>query len=336
MVEINVEINDTDPQTWNEIVNKSRPDIYNIYQTYEWAILQKRGNGLTPIFIRVEDDSGPCGGQLYFQKRSFGVLPAYDSLGGPLCTNGSIPEITEHIIDHLHSNEWSSLYTKVRTGIFPEINGQFVQRGFIRWPVSFFLIDLSGTQEDLWNRQKRTVRANVKRAAKRGLSVEEAKTWDQWLEFYKVYAEHTHRKGISSMDLAFFRQLYEQFLPKGMAKLLVALHEGSVIAGSVLLCYDKVVSDHILSSDERYESYYPNDLLLWNALSWGNRNGFSTFDFDDTWPDPASPYHGIHRYKEKWGGQLVQKDIYYQGRLYICGRYLAQKKTTLSNKLLSR
>lgn len=338
MAEIEVQINDTDPKTWNDLVSRSGPDIYNIYQTYEWAMLQKHANGYTPIFVRARDDSGVWGGQLYFKKRAFRFLPAYESLGGPLCTDGRIPEITELIIDHLRSNKWSSLYTKVRTGIFPELNGQFVQRGFVKWPVAFYLVDLTRTEEELWGGLHRSTKKTIHRSQNKGVVVEEAKSWDLWLDFHKMNQEHCLRKGIPSKSLAFFKEIYEQFVPKNMAKLFLAQYDGAVIAGELIFIYDKVISGYMAPSDIKYEKYSPNDVVMWNTLSWGSKNGFEILDLDDTWPDPASPFHGVHKFKEKWVGQVVQKDIYYQGKSYVFGRHLANRKRMMEKKygLLTR
>jgi hypothetical protein len=267
MAEIDIQINDTSPQEWDDLVNRSKHDIYNIYQTYEWATLQKRSNGFTPIFVKVMQDDEIVGGQLYFKRRGFGPIPAYESLGGPLCINGKILKITDHVIDHLISKGQFSLYTKVRTGIFPELNEKFVNRGFMKWPIAFYLIDLSGTEEDLWKGQKKSIRENVKRAERHGVFVEEAKTWDLWLDFYKMYIQHCQRKGIPQKNLTYFKELFDHFLPKKLAKLFLGFRDGTVIAGSLLLCYGKVISDHIAVSDVRYEKYYPNDLILWNSLS---------------------------------------------------------------------
>ncbi|HWQ19469.1 MAG TPA: GNAT family N-acetyltransferase, partial [Methanotrichaceae archaeon] len=129
---------------------------------------------------------------------------------------------------------------------------------------------------------------------------------------------------------------------KKMAKLFVALYDGAVVAGDLEFFYGKVMTDHTKASDMRYDKYSTNDVMVWNLILYGNRNGFLTLDLDDTWPDPKSPFHGIHKFKEKWNGQIVETNDYYLGKsreadnylgkAYVVGKYIEENKRIIENK----
>ncbi len=329
MVEIDIQINDTDALTWNGFLNRSKPDIYNIYQTYEWASLKKHADGLIPIFVRVTDGSEICGEQLYFKKKEFGTLTAYSSLGGPICASNRTGEIEKHIIEHMHSKGRYSLYIRARPGIFSNLNAEFIKKGFTKLPVYYFIVDIDRDEKVLWKGIERNARRKVEKAGRNGIAVTEAEEWNLWVDFHKLHVQHCKIKNLEPRNLAFFKELYEQFRPKKMAKLFVASYADSIVAGSLFLCYDKNMAYHINASDENYTKFAPNDLILWNAMLWGNHNGFKTLDLDDTWPDPTSPYHSIHKFKEKWGGHLEEGSVYYYGKAYLFGKYLAKMKNNM-------
>ena len=328
MTEIDVQVNDTDPLSWNDLLSKSRPDIYNIYQTREWAILRKRADGLIPIFIRIEDRSELCGGQLYFKMRTFKALAAYSSLGGPICANGQSEKLTASIVHNMLANGRHSLYIRARPGIASASKEEFIKNKFTNFPVHFILVSIEHDEDELWRRLKKNARQGVEKAEKNDIIVKEADTWKLWFDFYKIYTQHCLRKGLEFKNLIFFRELYEQFLPKMMVKLFVALYNDMVIAGGLFLCYDKVMAYHINASDNEYIKYSPNDLILWNAILWGRRNGFGTIDMDDTWPDPKSPHFGIHKFKDKWGGRLMEGNVYYHGDICLLGKNIIKRKNT--------
>jgi hypothetical protein len=326
MVEIDIQMNDIDALTWNELLNRRKPDIYNIYQTYEWAILKKRANGLVPIFIRVKDRSKICGGQLFFIKKELGALTIYSSLGGPICASSQAARIEKYIIEYICFRGRFSLNIRVRPGIFSGLDEEFTKKKFKNLPVYYILVNIEQDVEELWKGLKKNARQGVEKAERNGVVITEAEDWNSWNNFYNLYIKHSHIKRLESQNLTYFKELYEQFRPKKMAKLFIASYAGLVVAGSLFLCYDNVMSYHINASDEKYIKYAPNDLIIWHAILWGKLNGFKTLDMDDTWPDPESPNYGIHKFKAKWGGHQEKGSVYYYGRAYLFYKELAKIK----------
>jgi hypothetical protein len=74
------------------------------------------------------------------------------------------------------------------------------------------------------------------------------------------------------------------------------------------------------SDDDYIKCSSPNDLLMWEGIRWGVRNRIHLLDLGDTWPNPKSHLYSIHKFKEKWGGDLVPRDFYINGTLYRLGR----------------
>ncbi|NPV62170.1 MAG: peptidoglycan bridge formation glycyltransferase FemA/FemB family protein [Methanotrichaceae archaeon] len=335
-IKIEMQSRRTDYSSWNDLLERSRIDIYNIYQTCEWAELQRDAYGYSPIYLIARDGQDICGSQLYLGKKELGYFYSYKSLGGPLGLHARPKLVEESFINHMRSNARSAIYLRIRPGIFPGLNGRFIDQGFVRQPVNFILVDIGRKKELIWQGLKKNARRGIEKASKSGISIIEAESWIQWMDFYKIHIDHSKRKGFPAQNLAFFQGLYRQFLPKGMARLFIALFNDVLVAGALFLCYKGVMSYHIGASDDSYIRLAPNDLIFWQAIMWGNWNGFSILDLDDTWPDQNSPHYGIHKFKEKWGGELIEGSIYLHGGAYILGRNLVKKSRQLRDKFSIR
>ena len=52
-----------------------------------------------------------------------------------------------------------------------------------------------------------------------------------------------------------------------------------------------------------------SNLIMWEAMRWGKANGVKLFDL---WgalgpnPDKNNPWYGFHKFKEGYGGELVE------------------------------
>jgi lipid II:glycine glycyltransferase (peptidoglycan interpeptide bridge formation enzyme) len=333
MPEIDVQINDTDHADWNSLLDRCKPDIYNIYQSYEWALLQKNTNGLTPIFVRVKEGPEILGQQLYFEKKEYGIFNAYSSIGGPICPRDKSAITEEQIINHMLSKKRQSLYIRMRPGVFSGLSEEFIKKGFTRYPVYYFLVDINKEEEDLWGGLKKNARKKINKAERCGVIIEHAKTWDLWNDFYNIYVQHSLSKKLEYKNINFFKYIYENFMPNEKAELVVALHKDTVISGVLFLCDGVIISSHISAHDDRYETYASKDLIFWHSMLWGKGKGYLTYHTDDTFPDPKSPLYSLHKFKEKWGGQLIEGSIYYHGKAYLFGKKLAQEKRRITRKL---
>lgn len=322
-----------DKSRWNELLCKSTTDIHNIFQTCEWANIIENCYNQSARFAIFEDDHGLHGGYLYFRKQILRIFCAYESFGGPLCNNERSDIIEYHAINQLLNEYCEShpRYILTRPSIQSGSDSNFVDRGFIKTRFYTFVIDTAQKEDAIWSNLRKNARNGVRKAEKSDISVSSAESSDEWSEFYRLHVEHSHDRGIASKPIDFFRIIYEEFVPKGMSKLFIARNNGVIIGGKLLLCFNRVATYYIGASYDEYSKYSPDDLILWHAILWCNKNGFSMLDLGDSWPDPNSHLYGIHKFKEKWGGSLIHRDFYIHGRLYRFGRQLV-----LDNRIIQR
>jgi len=321
LITVDIHPNDIDPSLWNELVSHTPNDIHSIYQTYEWAKLMKETCSLTPVFLLVYKNFNIIGGQLFFRKPIFFFLRSYESQGGPLVIDEDNFETVETVVIENYQKIWNlSLYLLTRPKISDNSDTKYLEKGFQKSKFYTFLLNLNTNEKELWDSFHKHIRNSVRKAEKSGLKFIEAETWEGWLKFYRLHVDHSNRRGIAPKSEEFFKILFEQFIPKDMAKLFVVHDEGDLVGGMLFLKFQNVMTYYIGVSDDNYSKCSPNDFLMWNSIRWGSGNKIETLDLGDTWPYPESHLFSIHKFKEKWGGTLISRDFYIRGNLYRMGR----------------
>ena len=313
---------------WDDLLGRSVSR--DIYQTCEWAGLMKDLYACQPGFMMLYDGETPVAGQLFFRKRVFGIYRAYEAMGGPLYAEGYGEEIITRLIAYFRGlREKPVLYRVIRPQCPHDFAGLFAGDKFIVNPFQTFLVNLERPAEEIWASFIQNARWGVRKAEKSGVMVAEATQWSEWDAFRQIHVEHSRAHGTTTKSPEFFRYLYDGFYPQNMTKVFVSRHEGEIIAGMLfLVCRDTMVY-YIGASNPAYLPLSPNDPIMWHAMQWGKENGVRLLNLEDTYPNPSSNLYGIHKFKEKWGGRLVPRDLYIDGRFYAWGQSLLLNSRTV-------
>jgi lipid II:glycine glycyltransferase (peptidoglycan interpeptide bridge formation enzyme) len=153
--------------------------------------------------------------------------------------------------------------------------------------------------EAMLRRFKRShVRRNIAKAEREGVTVEEARTAsDVTHVFYGLHLQTRRRQGVPVQPRRLFDLIWRRLIEPGLGFCLLAYLNGAPIAGAVFLTWHKTVVYKFGASDPRHWNARPNNLLFWEAISWGCDHGYETFDFGRT--DFDGP--GLRRFKLGWG-----------------------------------
>lgn len=171
-----------------------------------------------------------------------------------------------------------------------------------------FLIDLNRTEEELWSSLGRKKRNGVRTAIKNNLVIKEVENYDELKSFYKLLLETSEDAKIPIKDFKLFYNVYKLLVPKGLSKIYLATYDGLPIAGLLTLNYNNTIYDWYACSTRKYLHLHPNEYLVWNVLSWGAKNGYSTFDFGGA-GNPNAKYT-VRNFKKQFGGTLVNYGTY--------------------------
>jgi lipid II:glycine glycyltransferase (peptidoglycan interpeptide bridge formation enzyme) len=180
-------------------------------------------------------------------------------------------------------------------------------------PPDTVVLDLGYEEESLLAAMKAKTRYNIGLAAKKGVRVEEGGAADlpAW---YELYRQTARRDRITLHDYEYYRRQFE-LAQGGVAgggpelKLLLARHEGDLLAGILLAVHGRAATYLYGASSDAKRNLMPAYALQWEAIRIARRRGCLTYDLFGIppSPDPAHPMHGLYRFKTGFGGRLVNR-----------------------------
>jgi lipid II:glycine glycyltransferase (peptidoglycan interpeptide bridge formation enzyme) len=182
-------------------------------------------------------------------------------------------------------------------------------------PPDTVILNLGYEEESLLAAMKAKTRYNIGLAAKKGVRVEEGGVADlpAW---YELYRETARRDRITLHSYEYYRRQFEsaQASAAGAAgvpelKLLLARHEGELLAGIILAVHGRAATYLYGASSDAKRNLMPAYALQWEAIRLARRRGCLTYDLFGVppSPDPAHPMHGLYRFKTGFGGRIVSR-----------------------------
>jgi len=189
------------------------------------------------------------------------------------------------------------------------------------------ILDLSRGSEFLFGKLHPNRRRNVRYAMKHGVEIVQATTQADFHSYYEVYQSwrRTSRKVIVG-ELVPFSILERALSLKGNRILLLARYQGRIIAGDILRFYPGgVVEASANSSDDEFLHLKPNDLLVWSAVEWACRTGFTRMSLG-----------GAHHFLREFGGVVVPIYRYRRDATWLRRHDLLDDMTDAGRRFLLR
>jgi lipid II:glycine glycyltransferase (peptidoglycan interpeptide bridge formation enzyme) len=180
-------------------------------------------------------------------------------------------------------------------------------------PPDTVVLDLNYEEESLLATMKAKTRYNIGLAAKKGVGVEEGGV-DDLPAWYRMYQDTARRDRITLHDFDYYRLQFES-AQAGVAggapelKLLLARHEGDLLAGIIIAVHGDAATYLYGASSDAKRNLMPAYALQWEAIRLARRRGCLTYDLFGIppSPDPAHPMHGLYRFKTGFGGRMVNR-----------------------------
>ena len=167
-----------------------------------------------------------------------------------------------------------------------------------------FLIDLTKSEEQLLAAMHPKTRYNIGIAQKKGVEVYES-TEDNDFEIYlKLYFETTKRQKYFGHTHTYHKLVWETLKTAKMARLLIARYQGKPLVAWMILNFGETQYYPYGGSAKEHKEVMASNLIAWEAIRLGKKNGFKIFDM---WgalaPDAkeSDPWYGFHRFKAGYG-----------------------------------
>ncbi|MDE0184402.1 MAG: GNAT family N-acetyltransferase [Candidatus Poribacteria bacterium] len=165
--------------------------------------------------------------------------------------------------------------------------------GYRKYKESFtHLLKTHADYDIIWAGYKKSIRKAVRKAEKSGVSVYESNREIDLEAFYEIYLATQKRVMSVPKPLSLMRFL----LQRGLAKLVIAKHDGLIIAGVIYLYFNRTVTPWCGGSVPAFLEYRPNNAILHHIIKSACSKGFAWVDLGAS--PPENP--GLIVYKEQY------------------------------------
>ncbi len=174
------------------------------------------------------------------------------------------------------------------------------------------MLDLTLSEEELLKKLKPKTRYNIGLAQKKGVEIREMSTDEGFNIFAGLYFDTANRQEYYGHNRQYHQIIFDSLKGK-MAHILVALCrvEGKL---APLACYEVFTFNDVLyypygGSSVDYRNFMAPNLLMWEAILFGKKNGCKTFDMWGSLPpdyDPNDAWSGFTRFKQGYGTEFVE------------------------------
>jgi lipid II:glycine glycyltransferase (peptidoglycan interpeptide bridge formation enzyme) len=182
-------------------------------------------------------------------------------------------------------------------------------------PVHTLLLNLRPEIEQIMAQIKSRTRYNIRLSGRKDIVVRDGDERD--LENYSRLATLTgERQGFSVPSYGYYRRLWQFLAPAGQAKLFLAEYQGELIAAQLAIAFGDTVLNRMTVWSGREGKRKPNEALMWAAIQWAKKQGYTSYDFGGLSPKGADSYEtgaplpedlkgSVTSFKLGFGGQII-------------------------------
>jgi peptidoglycan pentaglycine glycine transferase (the first glycine) len=183
-------------------------------------------------------------------------------------------------------------------------------------PPRTIVVDIAPTEDIILAQMRSKTRYNIRLAERKGVTVHEG-TVDDAAAFYALMTETGSRDEFGIHSEAYYRRVFELFLPTGHTALLMAEVEGELVAALVVFALGTRAWYLYGASSERHREKMPPYALQWTAIRWAKARNCTSYDlwgipdFDQEtleaeFTERNDGLWGVYRFKRGFGGQVTR------------------------------
>ena len=172
-----------------------------------------------------------------------------------------------------------------------------------------YILDLTPDEETLLAQLNSKTRYNVRLAQKKGVTVAENSSEQGLKTHLEILEKTTSRQGFYAHSPDYFRKMWEQLGGSGMMKIFEASYQNQVLVSWIVFIFDGVMYYPYGASVREHRDVMASNLMMWEVMRFGKQAGCTSFDMWGSLgsePDKKNPWYGFHRFKEGYGGQLME------------------------------
>lgn len=172
-----------------------------------------------------------------------------------------------------------------------------------------FWLDLMKSEEELLAGMKAKTRYNVRLAERKGVKIVEDSSNEGFAAYWKLMEETTNRQAFYAHDKDYHLKMWEEMKRSGQGHLFKAVYKGKVLSAWIVFILNGVLYYPYGASSREHRELMANNLLAWEVIKFGKKKDCRVFDMWGSLgknPDTSDPWFGFHKFKEGYGGELVE------------------------------
>ncbi len=172
-----------------------------------------------------------------------------------------------------------------------------------------FEIDLTKSEDELLKQMKSKTRYNVRLAQKKQVEVFKDNSDKAFAWYLKILKETAKRQKFYYHDDEYHQKMWRSLRSTNIAHLLLAKYKGEILVAWILFIFNNVLYYPYGASTTKHKETMASNLLMWEVIKFGKRMGCKKFDmWGSLGPNynPRDPWAGFHRFKEGYGGDLIE------------------------------
>lgn len=286
-------INPIDYPDWDKLVLQHEGTT--IFHTQAWAKTLYESYNYKPLYFTAFENNGISALLPVMEVYSHltgkrGVALPFTDYCEPM-TNNSLDfhDIFKQIIDHGKKKGWKYL----------ELRG-VQNRLYDQTPSTYFYghtLNLSNDENKIFFQFRNSTQRNIKKSEKEGVSVLLSHSPKSMEEFYRLNCLTRKEHGLPPQPFTFFKNIYKEIISHKAGFTVLAAFNNKTIAGAVFLHHGGKALYKYGASDKTYQNLRANNLIMWEAIKYYCKNGYSEFCFGRTEPENQ----GLRQFKTGWG-----------------------------------
>lgn len=273
-------------------------------QSWAWGEFRKKMAAQVERFI-----IGPKAGQVFFYQLP--LLPF---------TIGHCPKINffdQALIDHLKllGQKRRALFIKIEPHLLasPKREKKLANLGLRRGKEIFsqytMVIDLNQTPDQLLASFTPKTRYNIRLAQRKGVKIIEDNSDQAFNTYWQLTQKTTARQGFYAHNRDYHEKMWQTMSRAGIAHLFRAEYQKETLATWILFKWKDTLYYPYGASSRKHRQVMASNLLMWEAILFGQRSGCRQFDLWGTpGPNPKTtdPWYGFHRFKAGYNPKIIK------------------------------
>ena len=271
----------THQKEWNKYIDQSFD--YDIYHTYEYHALDKRGTPVLFVFQQNNDFIAFPLIKRQIENSALSDLTSVYGYSGPI-SNKKLEEIEAQNKDAFEACFIDFLIDQKYICVFARLHPFFNQTkllnklGAVIANGKTIYIDLSISLEAQRENYNKRLARQIKQLRKRNYLIKEASSQQEIKLFTKMYAENMDR--LSASDSYYFDEVYftEMLNNSVLNSKLILIYEGDIaICGALIICSKNIIRNHLSATNVNYIKESPSKLLTDEISVIGRKMGAKYF-----------------------------------------------------------